>query len=162
MRTLIFTPHQHRRGVSRAPLRELVMLILNSLTKKISMVQILRKSTVWHMSVNHVSPGNLSDSAQRVMIVLYNITSTLVQEFGGYQFPSSNAHTFIPPSGEYHVGANSTPFYLSRGEHRTPWMRIYMLRMGPYAPRMGAYVSRMGAYVLRMRVLWPFEGTPIA
>ena len=31
---------------------------------------------------------------------------TLVQEFGVYHFPS-NAYTFIPPSGEYHVGANS-------------------------------------------------------
>ena len=45
---------------------------------------------------------------------------TMVQEFGGYQFPSSNAHTFIPPSGEYHVGANSPLFYLSRRKHCTP------------------------------------------
>ena len=93
---------------------------------------------------------------------MQHLSSTLVPEFGGYKFLSLNAYTFIPPSGEYHVGANSTLFCLSHGEYRTPQMRIYMLRMGPYGPRIRAYVPRMGAYVPRMRVLWPFKGTPLA
>ena len=64
----------------------------------------------------------------------------------GYRFPSLSAYTFILPSGEYHVGANTTLVCLSRGEHRTPRMIII------YAQN-GAIWSPNGAYVPRMRVL---------